>query len=85
MRAVTIEAKSFESARDIHNALSQFYPDLIGSAEEGYQVSVELRGADRQVVDILDVLVAYVTGRDDGPARIELHGKRYNLHAEPQD
>jgi hypothetical protein len=45
-------------------------------------VSVELRGADRGVIEILDALERHVTDRNDGPARVELDGKRYTLHSE---
>jgi hypothetical protein len=80
MRAITIDAKSFESAQGIYSALSDFRPELSGSDAQGYRVSVELR-AGWQVVNILAVLEGYVTRRHDGPARIELDGRRYTLEA----
>jgi hypothetical protein len=78
MRAITIEARSLESAQGIYNALSEFHPGLSGSDAEGYRVSVSL-SAGWQIVNILGVLEGYVTSRDDRPARIELDGRRYNL------
>jgi len=75
MRAITIEAKSLGSARGIYSALSEFHPELTGSDEEGYRVSVELRGANRQALIVLAVLEGYVESRDAGPLRIRLGGR----------
>jgi hypothetical protein len=81
MRALMIEAKSLGSARGIYSGLSQFQPELIGSNDEGYLVSVEIR-ADRQIVDILGALGDYLTQRDDGPARVEFDGRHYTMNPE---
>jgi hypothetical protein len=81
MRAITIEANSLGSARGLYNTLAEFHPELIGSEEEGYRVTVEVGGSDRQIVSILDSLQEYVAERAGGPARLELDGYRYTLHA----
>jgi hypothetical protein len=81
MRAITVEAKSLESARDLYTALFAFRPALTGSDEQGYRVTVELgSGSDRQIIAILDALEEHVTERASGPARIELDGRRYTMH-----
>ena len=81
MRAVTGEAKSLESARDLYNALFEYRPALTGSDDQGYRVTVELgSGSDRQIIAILDALEEHVRQRASGPARIELDGRRYTMH-----
>jgi hypothetical protein len=81
MRAITVEAKSLESARDLYNALFEFRPALTGSDAQGYRVTVELGSAsDRQIIAILDALEQHVTERASGPARIELDWRRYTMH-----
>jgi hypothetical protein len=82
MRAITVEAKSIDSARALSNALSEFAPQLSGNDEEGYRVSVEVTGSDGQIVAILDALQEHVTERESGPARVEVDGRRYTMHAD---
>jgi hypothetical protein len=79
MRSLTVEARSLEGARALYSALSPFGPELSGSDENGYRVAVALRGSDRQVIAVLDAIEGYVSGRSDGPARLELDGRRYTL------
>ena len=81
MRAITIEAKSLDSARDLCDSLSSFSPELTGSEEDGYSVSVELGSSDSQIIAVLDRLEEHVAERANGPARVELDGRRYTLHA----
>ena len=82
MQALTIDTRSLESARGLYDALSEFHPEITGSDETGYCVSVELRSADREVLAILDALQAYVSARANGPARIEFAGRSYAMHPE---
>jgi hypothetical protein len=82
MRSITVEARSLESALGIVDALSEFHPELIGSDEEGYGVLIELGSFDRQVIAVLDALEGYITNRNNGPARVELDGRRYTLHSD---
>jgi hypothetical protein len=79
MRSLTVEARSLEGARALYGALSPFGPELSGSHENGYRVAVALRGSDRQVIAVLDAIEGYVSSRNDGPALLELDGRRYTL------
>jgi hypothetical protein len=81
MRSLTVEARSLESARSLYDALSEFHPQLTGSADEGYYVTVELGSVDRVTVAVLDAIQRYVSRRADGPARVELDGRSYTLEA----
>jgi len=81
MRANTVEARTLDSARNLYNALSPFHPELLGGEDEGYRVSVELRNNDHDIVPVLDAIERYVNGRPSDPARIELDGRHYTMHA----
>jgi hypothetical protein len=82
MRAITVEARSLDSARGFCDALAQFHPQLTGSDAGSYRVSVELGESDSEIVALLDALEKHVTERATGPARVELDGRHYTLHAE---
>jgi hypothetical protein len=81
LRSFTVDAKSLASARGLYQALSGFHPELSGSDQEGYRVTVDLGSSDQQVIAVLNAIVGHVTARNDGPARVELDGKRYTLEA----
>lgn len=81
MRAITIEAKSVGSARRLYNALIEFHPELAGSEDDGYRVSVELGSSESRLIDVLTAIEQYVTEANSGPARIDVDGRRYTLHA----
>jgi hypothetical protein len=81
MRSITIEAKSVGSAQRIHGALSDFQPELSGSEDEGYRVSVALGSYERRLLDILNAIERYVTESASDPARIAVAGRRYTIHA----
>jgi hypothetical protein len=83
MRAITIEAKSVGSARRLYNALIEFYPELAGSEDEGYRVSVELGSSESRLVDVLNAIEQYVAEANNGPARVNFDGRRYTLRAVP--
>ncbi len=76
MRAITIDARSEESARALCEALAKFKPSMSGSATEGYRVSVDLSGGDRRIVELLNALEQHVQDRAD-PARVQLDGRSY--------
>jgi hypothetical protein len=84
MRAFTVEARSLDSARGIRDALFQFRPQLTGSDEEGYRISIELGEADSEILAVLNALEQHVTERAAGPARVELDGRGYMMHADTQ-
>jgi hypothetical protein len=85
MRALTIEARSFESALGLYQALREFRPDLSGSEKDGYRVAVELGSGDREVITVLNALERHVCARHDGPARLDLDGRSYQIEpGEPQ-
>jgi len=82
MRAITINAKSFASAREIFDALSEFDPELIGKRRRGLWCVGSNR---RRPAGSRDSRRAWgVTSRHDGPARLELDGRRCTMHAEPE-
>jgi hypothetical protein len=83
MRAITIEAKSVGSARGLYNALIEFHPELAGSDDDGYRVSVELGSSERRLLDVMDAIEEYVAEANSGPARLNFDGRRYTLHAVP--
>jgi hypothetical protein len=83
MRAITIEAKSVGSARRLYNALIEFHPELAGSEDDGYRVSVELGSSESRIVDVLNAIEQYVAEANGGPARVNFDGRRYTLHAVP--
>jgi hypothetical protein len=47
MRGITIDAKSLESAQALYEALSTFGPQLTGSQDKGYRVTIDLTRSDR--------------------------------------
>jgi hypothetical protein len=79
MRSLSVEASSLESARALHSALAEFHPELSGSEDEGYRVTVELGSFDRKVISVLDAIEEHVSIRNDGAARINLDGRTYTL------
>lgn len=81
MRAITVEAKSLGSARRLYNALGAFNPELSGSQKHGYRVTVDLGTSDRRLLDVLDAIEQYVTETGTDPARIDVGGHRYTMHA----
>jgi gamma-glutamylcyclotransferase (GGCT)/AIG2-like uncharacterized protein YtfP len=78
MRALTIEAKSLESAQQLYSALSAFHPELVGSDDEGYRVRVELGSFDTQVIEVLDAVERFANSRKSATS-LELDGRRYTV------
>ena len=80
MRSLTVEARNLESARRLYIALLQFGPKITGNADEGYSLKVELDTIDgSRGIAVLDALEQYVDDRHDGPARIDVNGRKYVL------
>jgi hypothetical protein len=80
MRSLTVAAKNLQSAQALHGALAEFDAELQQSEPNGYSVVVSLRGPERRIVDVLDALQRHVTDRNDGPARVDLDGRKYTMH-----
>jgi hypothetical protein len=81
MRGITVEAESVGPARTLYNALIAFHPELSGSEDEGYSVSVELGTGESRILDVLSALEDYVTEANSGPAIIDAGGRRYTMRA----
>jgi hypothetical protein len=81
MRAITVEAESVGPARSLYNALIAFHPELSGSEDEGYSVSVELGTSESRILDVLSAIEDYVTEASSGPTSIEVGGRRYTMYA----
>jgi hypothetical protein len=82
MRGITIDAKTLRSAQALYEALYAFRPELTGSEDEGYRVTVEFGDSARQIDSILNALQEHVTQRATGPTRLELDGRRYTMFSQ---
>ena len=81
MRTLTIEAGSDASAEALARALARFDVTLNRSAGGGHLVTVAIGGDDQVMVDLLNAIEEHVTARASGPARIEVEGHMYTVHA----
>ena len=84
MQKLTIDASTNEVAQGLYRALASFWPEIVARPEGGYQIVVRLRGSDTQITEVLSALERHVTERGNGPAKIDLQGRSYTLHAQPQ-
>ena len=75
MKTLTVEARSRASARALYNALSAFHPEILGNADEGYEVRVDLKGSDADLLAVLDAIQRFASERRDA-AHVELAGRR---------
>jgi hypothetical protein len=75
---LTINARSLGSAVGFFVALSRFHPEAAEHEDGTYSVAVAL-GSDTDIVAVLHALAQHVTARGDGPARVELDGRRYSM------
>jgi hypothetical protein len=82
MRALSIEAGPAPLAHGLYSALSAFHPELTSDDSEGHRITVELGNDDARTADVLEAIQAHVTARDDGPARVEIHGLHYTFHSQ---
>ena len=82
MQLLTVEAAGRESANDLCGALSSFQASLVETADGRYQVAVQLGSTGRDLVAVLNAIDGYVRRRWPSPARVELDGRKYMLHAD---
>lgn len=80
MESLVIHAVSRDSAEGFCSALAGLQPRLIQGEEGRYRVEIPLGGGDRQILDALSTIEAYVSARGGGPARLDLGDQRYTLH-----
>jgi hypothetical protein len=85
MQRLTVDASTGEVAQGLLNALADFWPEIVERPDGGYQVVVAIRGSDSRLVAILSALERHVTERGDGPAKVDLEGRSYTLHAQPRE
>jgi hypothetical protein len=78
MRALTIKAKTLESAQSLFDALRRFDPALSGGSSDGYFVSVDVGGSDRRVLVVLDAIHEHVE-KGHTLTRVELDGHAYTV------
>ena len=84
MQTLTIAAASRQSALGFHAVLADYLTVLVEKPDGQYDVEIFLgRGGDREIIDVLNAIERYVTGRASGPAQIEMGGHSYMLHALP--
>lgn len=81
MQTITIEAATPESALALCEALADFRAELRESDDGRRFIDIDLSGGDREIVEVLNAVEAYVTRRNDGFARVALDGRKYTLHA----
>ena len=81
MRAITVEAESVGPARSLYNALIAFHPELSGTENEGYSVSVELGTSESRILDVLSAIEEYVTEATRSHANVEVDGRPYTMYA----
>jgi len=77
---LTVEASSFESARELYDCLSAFRAELVDGDDGTCGVTVVLDDG-RQAPAVLSAIEKHVMERDWGnSARIHLDGSCYRLH-----
>jgi hypothetical protein len=75
-QTLTIGPASLERARAMLDGLRGFEAELVESEDGRYDVQVILAG-DRDINRVLTAIDAHVNERADGPARLDLEGRRY--------
>jgi hypothetical protein len=76
VQTLTIGPASLERARAMLECLGGFEAELVENEDGRYEVQVILSG-DRDINRVLGAIDAHVTERAEGPARLELEGRRY--------
>jgi hypothetical protein len=61
--------------------LSAFHPEILGNADEGYEVRVDLKGSDADLLAVLEAIQRFASERRDA-AHVELAGRGYTVHPE---
>lgn len=85
MESLVIHAASRESAEGFCSALSGFGATLIEGENGRLQVEIPVEPSNKKILEALNALEAYVSSRGDGPARLDLDGRRYTLHPTDTD
>jgi hypothetical protein len=75
-QTLTIGPGSLERARAMLECLGGFAAELVESEDGRYDVQVSL-ASDRDINRILGAIDTHVSERADGPARLDLGGRRY--------
>jgi hypothetical protein len=78
METITIRAASYESARGIVAALSDFPAELVTRPDGFCEVVINL--SEVEIVAVLNTLADHVTARADGPARLDMNGNSYVMY-----
>lgn len=78
MRALTIKAKTLDSAQSLFDALGRFDPALGGTSSDGYSVSVVVGESDRRILDVLDAIHEHVE-KGHSLTRVEVDGRQYTF------
>lgn len=81
METMSVEAASRESVLGLHQALAGYRADLREPDGGPPCIEIEMRGSDRELVEVLNAIEEYITQRSCGPARLMLNGRKYTLHA----
>lgn len=77
MEALVIYAASRESAEGFCSALSRLDATLVQGLDGRWQVEIPINGGNKEMLDALSAVEEYVSVRRDGPARLDLDGRRY--------
>ena len=80
MESLVIHAASRISAEGFCSALSGFGAKVVEGESGRYQVEIRIGKSNREILEALKALEAYVSTRGDGPAQVDLDGRHYKLH-----
>jgi hypothetical protein len=81
MQTLTIRASTQEVADGLFVALDAFHPEMSPSAHGSYDVTVALEQSPDQLISVLNALHDHVARGNNGPAVLELDGRKYALDA----
>jgi hypothetical protein len=76
VQTLTIGPASLERAQAMLECLRGFEAELVENEDGRYDVQVNLNG-ERDINHVLGAIDTHVTERADGPARLDLDGRRY--------
>lgn len=76
LQTLTIGPASLGRARAMLECLRGFEAELVENEDGRYDVQVSLHN-DRDINRVLGAIDTHVTERADGPARLDLDGRRY--------
>ena len=78
LQTLTIGPASLEKARAMLECLRGFEAELVENEDGRYDVQVSLDD-DRDINRVLGAIDTHVCDRADGPARLDLDGRRYSI------